>query len=136
VGALSDATGYGTDGTIWGGELLVGDLTGFDRAAHLWPVRMPGGEQAIREPWRMACAWISEATGAAPAIPRTLSGHVVPARWRQVSALAGSGSLAPVTSSVGRLFDAVSAICGLRPTVTYEGQAAFELEATADPMEG
>ena len=61
VGAIYDGTGYGTDGTVWGGELLLGDLRGFERVGHLWPVRMPGGEAAIREPWRMACAWLAEA---------------------------------------------------------------------------
>jgi hydrogenase maturation protein HypF len=132
VGAVYDGTGYGTDGTIWGGELLVGDLAGFERAAHLWPVRMPGGEQAIREPWRMACTWVAEAAGASPAPPRTLAGVVDPARWRQVAQVARSASFAPLTTSVGRLFDAVSALCGLRAQVTYEGQAAFELEAAAD----
>ena len=59
-GAIYDGTGYGTDGTVWGGELLRGDLAGFERIGHLWPVRMPGGEAAIREPWRMACAWLLE----------------------------------------------------------------------------
>ena len=60
AGAIYDGTGYGTDGTVWGGELLRGDLHGFERVGHLWPVRMPGGEAAIREPWRMACAWLAE----------------------------------------------------------------------------
>ncbi len=60
AGAIYDGTGYGTDGTVWGGELLRGDLTAFERIGHLWPVRMPGGEAAIREPWRMACAWLAE----------------------------------------------------------------------------
>ena len=67
IGAIFDGTGYGTDGAVWGGELLVGDLGGFERAGHLRPVRMPGGEQAIRQPWRMACAWLQEALGEEPA---------------------------------------------------------------------
>ena len=70
VGAIYDGTGYGPDGTVWGGELLVGDLRGFERAGHLHPVRMPGGEQAIREPWRMACAWLVAAPARAPAAAR------------------------------------------------------------------
>jgi hydrogenase maturation protein HypF len=135
VGAIYDGTGYGTDGTIWGGELLVGDLCAFERSGHLWPVRMPGGERAIREPWRMACSWITAAGGASPTPPRTLAATVGPGRWRQVTELAQSASLAPLTTSIGRLFDAVSALCGLRPWVTYEGQAAVELEAVADRSE-
>ena len=67
LGAIFDGTGYGTDGTVWGGELLAGDLNGFERAGRLWTVRMPGGEAAIREPWRMACAWLAEASGRAAA---------------------------------------------------------------------
>ena len=134
VGAVYDGTGYGTDGAIWGGELLVGDLAGFERFGHLRPVRMPGAEQAIHEPWRMACAWALEAAGPSPRPPRSLAGRVDPARWRQVTDLARS-SLAPVTTSAGRLFDAVSALCGLRSRVTYEGQAAVELEAVADRSE-
>jgi hydrogenase maturation protein HypF len=135
IGAVYDGAGYGTDGTIWGGELLAGGLDGFERAGHLWPVRMPGAEQAIREPWRMACAWLVEATGPEPQLPRALAGRVEQSRWRQVASLARSERLAPVTTSVGRLFDAVAALCGIRLLVTYEGQAAIELEAAADRSE-
>ena len=123
AGAIYDGTGYGTDGTVWGGELLRGDLTGFERLGHLWPVRMPGGEAAIREPWRMACAWLLEI------------GHDVPEEWSRVAQLVRTGLNSPLTSSMGRLFDAVAALCGLRDTVTYEGQAAIELEACADRHE-
>jgi hydrogenase maturation protein HypF len=135
IGAIYDGTGYGTDATIWGGELLAGGLDGFERAGHLWPVRMPGGEQAIREPWRMACAWLVAAGDAEPRLPRRLAGRVEPGRWHQVAALARSEQLAPVTTSMGRLFDAVAALCGIRLLVTYEGQAAIELEAAADRRE-
>jgi hydrogenase maturation protein HypF len=134
VGAIYDGTGYGSDGAVWGGELLAGDLEGFERDGHLWPVRMPGGEQAIREPWRMACAWLVEAAGPEPPQPRTLSGRVRPERWRDVAKLARS-SLSPATTSAGRLFDAVAALCGIRVVVAYEGQAAIELEAAADRSE-
>ena len=129
VGAIFDGTGLGTDGTVWGGEILVGDLRGFERTGHLWPVPLPGGDQAVREPWRMACAWLKAAGDERP-----LAG-IDPERWRAVGRLAESGLAAPVTTSVGRLFDAVSALCGLRFEVTYEGQAAIELEAACDPSE-
>ena len=133
VGAILDGTGYGVDGTIWGGEILVGGLRDARRAAHLWPVRMPGGEAAIREPWRMACAWLAEASGERePAIPAGIAGRVAPETWRAVARVAGS-ERSPLTSSAGRLLDAVSAICGLRARVSYEGQAAIELEAACDP---
>ena len=123
AGAIYDGTGYGTDGTVWGGEILRGDLRGFERLGHLWPVRMPGGEAAIREPWRMACAWLVAA------------GLEVPPEWEQVAQLARTGFASPVTTSMGRLFDAVASLCGIRQTVTYEGQAAVELEAAADRHE-
>jgi hydrogenase maturation protein HypF len=132
VGAIFDGTGYGLDGTVWGGELLVGGVSGFERAGSLWPVRMPGGAAAIREPWRMACAWLAEAQDD-PAPPRTLD--VDPSRWRAVRDLARSGLASPATTSMGRLFDVVAALCGLRSTVNYEGQAAAELEGIADEAE-
>ncbi len=134
LGAIYDGTGYGTDGTVWGGELLVGDLEGFERAGWLWPVRMPGGDRAVREPWRMACAWLQEALGKEPALPATLVAEVDPAMWHAVAAVAAS-ELAPVTTSVGRLFDAVAALCGSRARVNFEGQAAVELEAACDESE-
>ena len=129
LGAIFDGTGYGTDGAVWGGELLAGDLAGFERAGHLRPVRMPGGEQAIRQPWRMACAWLQEALGEEP---EPLPG-VDAARWRAVASVARGELAAPLTTSMGRLFDAVAALCGIRLEVTYEGQAAIELEGAAEP---
>jgi hydrogenase maturation protein HypF len=135
VGAIFDGTGHGPDGTVWGGEILVGDLRAAERAGHLRPVRLPGSEAAIREPWRMACAWLVESLGEeVPAPPPTLRG-IDAGRWRAIAALSRGGPAAPVTTSVGRLFDAVAALCGLRASVTYEGQAAAELEAAADPSE-
>jgi hydrogenase maturation protein HypF len=130
VGAIFDGAGLGTDGTVWGGEILVGDLRGFERAGHLWPVALPGGDRAAREPWRMACAWRTAAGGDA----RPLRG-VDEARWRAVVRLAETGIAAPATTSVGRLFDAVAALSGLRLEVSYEGQAAMELEAACDGAE-
>ncbi|MCP9491720.1 MAG: carbamoyltransferase HypF [Solirubrobacteraceae bacterium MAG38_C4-C5] len=131
VGAILDGSGYGTDGTVWGGELLVGDLAGFERAGHLWPVRLPGGDRAVREPWRMACTWLIAAGEDVTAPPAALAGVVDPARWRTVAQMVATGTAAPMTTSAGRLFDAVGALCGLRAEVTHEGQAAIELEAAA-----
>jgi hydrogenase maturation protein HypF len=137
VGAIFDGTGYGTDGTVWGGEILVGDLGGFERAGHLVPVRMPGGGAAIREPWRMACAWLGEALGhEQPEVPPALAGRIKPEAWRAVARMAGTGVSSPLTSSMGRLFDAVAALCGVRTHVNYEGQAAIELEALAATSAG
>ncbi|HEV3053205.1 MAG TPA: carbamoyltransferase HypF [Solirubrobacteraceae bacterium] len=128
VGAIFDGTGYGLDGTVWGGELLVGDLVSFERVGGLRPVPMPGGAAAIREPWRMACAWALESgVEVAPLVDDQ--------RWELVSQLARTGVSSPVTTSMGRLFDAVSALCGIRTAVNYEGQAAIELEAACDPSE-
>ena len=135
VGAIFDGTGYGNDGTLWGGEFLCGDLADFQRAGSLVPVRLPGGTRAIQEPWRIACAWLAVAVGDEAEIPRGLAGHVDERSWRQVQTLIRTGVSSPVTTSMGRLFDAVAALCGLRPTVSYEGQAAVELEAACDPAE-
>jgi hydrogenase maturation protein HypF len=137
VGAILDGSGYGPDGTVWGGELLVGGLDGFERAGHLYPVRLPGGDAAVRQPWRMACAWLVAASedDAVPSLPPALAQAVDERRWRAIAALARGALAAPVTTSAGRLFDAVAALCGLRATVTYEGQAAAELEAACDPHE-
>jgi hydrogenase maturation protein HypF len=131
VGAIYDGTGYGTDGAVWGGELLVGGLRDFERAGSLWPVRMPGGAAAIREPWRMACAWLAEAFGEARPLPSRLTAMVDEQRWRAVSRVGASEAVSPVTTSMGRLFDAVAALCGIGVRVNYEGQAAIELEAAA-----
>ncbi len=137
VGAIFDGTGYGLDGTVWGGELLLGDLEGFRRVGMLLPVRLPGGARAIREPWRMACAWLSAAdeSECPPEIPLALRGRVEERAWGQVAQLVHTGMQSPVSTSMGRLFDAVGALCGLRAHANYEGQAAIELEAACDPTE-
>ncbi len=133
VGAIFDGTGLGTDGTIWGGELLVGGLDGVRRAGWLHPVPLPGGAQAIRQPWRMACAWMAAAGLDGP--PAPLADAVDGAAWAQVAGLARTGLASPVTTSMGRLFDAVATLCGVCPTVNYDGQAAIELEALCDRSE-
>jgi hydrogenase maturation protein HypF len=136
LGAIFDGTGYGPDGTIWGGELLLGDLRDFSRVGSLLAVRMPGGKRAIEQPWRMACAWLLAANGDdadTPAIPATLRRSVDPRAWKQIATLTRTGLSCPVTTSIGRLFDAVAALCGVRARVNYEGQAAAELEGMCDP---
>ena len=118
-----DGTGYGTDGTLWGGELLRCDLAGFERLAWLEPVPLPGGEAAVREPWRVAAVHLERA------------GLPVPwERWTEVRASLGVN--APLASGMGRLFDAVAAVLGVRDEVTYEGQAAIELEQLAGEIDG
>lgn len=124
IGVVFDGSGFGTDGAIWGGEFLIGDYGRFQRAAHLRYVGLPGGEQAIREPWRMAASHLFDAecdhVDLASRIPqitlRTVE-KMLTRRWNT-----------PLTSSMGRLFDAVAAIAGIRDRVSYEGQAAMELE--------
>jgi len=134
IGVAFDGTGFGTDGTIWGGEFLVAGLAGFARGGHLAPVPMPGGRAAIRQPWRMAAAYLDAA------YPEGMPGGLdVAARherqWGDVVRLARRGVHAPATSSTGRLFDAAAALLGVRDTVHYEGQAAIELEQLADVRE-
>jgi hydrogenase maturation protein HypF len=136
VGAIFDGAGLGPDGTVWGGELLVGDLVGFERVGLLLPVRLPGGDAAVAEPWRMACSWLAAAAGGeTPALPVALADPVAPEAWDSVAELVASGVGSPLTSSAGRLFDAVAAICGVQARVNYEGQAAAELEGASDPRE-
>jgi hydrogenase maturation protein HypF len=134
IGVAFDGLGYGSDGSMWGGEFLVCDLASFRRAGHLAPVRMPGGVMAIREPWRMAAAHLDAAFagGSAPELA-VVREHAE--RWGAVVAMARTGTASPVTTSAGRLFDAVAAILGVRDHVNYEGQAAVELEQLADPGE-
>ena len=130
IGLILDGTGYGLDGTVWGGEILVGDYGRFERYAWLETVPMPGGTAAIREPWRMALAWLRAAYGddalnlPIPVRGRFRDGGILfQAMDRSVNA--------PMTSSCGRLFDAVAAILGLRDEITFEAQAAIELEMAA-----
>lgn len=130
LGVAFDGTGYGTDGTIWGGEFLLADLTGFDRLAHFAPVPMPGGTAAIKQPWRMALSYLGSDDPVALDVFRRNE-----ATWETVASLARKGLNSPMTSSAGRLFDAVAALLGVRDAVNYEGQAAIELEQIADPGE-
>lgn len=132
VGIAIDGTGFGGDGTVWGGEILVASLRGFERRWHLPQVVLPGGDRAAREPWRMAVAWLHRLYGRGlfdleipflDAVPRD--------RVRRLVSAIESGFGWPLTSSCGRLFDAVAALVGLRLETSFEGQAAMELEALA-----
>ncbi len=130
IGVAFDGLGLGSDGTLWGGEFLIADAGGFERVGHLEAVPMPGGEAAIREPWRMAAAYLDRAFDGAPPEIALVTRHAGP--WAAVRELARKGVNAPLTSSAGRLFDAVAAVLGVRDVVAYEGQAAIELEQRAD----
>jgi hydrogenase maturation protein HypF len=132
VGAIFDGTGYGTDGTVWGGELLVGGLAGYERVGRLVTAKMPGGERAIAEPWRMACSWLTQMRAPLPPAFADIEQN----RWNMVARMSMTGMGSPATSSAGRLFDTVAALCGVRLEVSYEGQAAIEFEALADPAGG
>ena len=131
IGLSLDGTGYGADGRIWGGEVLVSRLDGFDRFAHLEYVPMPGGEAAIREPWRMAQGALHAAGFdiESPEVLATVGGKAHDARV--IGRMMERGLNTPLTSSCGRLFDAVAAVVLGRGEVDYEAQAAIELEGVA-----
>ena len=128
IGVCFDGAGLGDDGAIWGGELLVGGYAGARRAGHLAYVPMPGGERAMREPWRMALAHLRAAGvdaphGCGPRVPERVVESVRRLLLRDVAC--------PLTSSVGRLFDAVASLTGVCDVASFEGQAAMALEALA-----
>jgi hydrogenase maturation protein HypF len=133
IGVAFDGTGYGTDGTLWGGEFLIADYAGFDRAGHLTQVPLPGGQAAIRQPWRMAAAYLDGLDGLDAGNLDVMRRNT--AQWPAIVAMARKGVNAPLTSSAGRLFDAVAALLGVRDAINYEGQAAIELEQRADSAE-
>ena len=131
IGVAFDGTGYGTDGRIWGGEFLVANLAGFTRVAHLRNVAMPGGDAAVRQPWRMALSYLRDAFG--PDIPEHLRclDAVNSTQHRLVDTMLAKRLHTVETSSAGRMFDAVAALLGLTGEVTFEGQAAIALENIA-----
>jgi hydrogenase maturation protein HypF len=133
LGVAWDGTGYGPDGTIWGGEFLLIEEAGWRRVAHLRPFRLPGGEAAVREPRRSALGLLFEAFGP-PALDLDALPRVGAFSRIERAVLRGmleQGVNAPLSSSAGRLFDAFAALCGLRQRASYEGQAAAELEWAA-----
>jgi len=134
IGVAMDGTGYGADGTIWGGEFLLCDALEFRRAGHLRAVPLPGGEQAVREPWRTAISYIREAAGgdALRYLGRAgFIGRYGEDRVRAMLKLAGMKEFSPLSSGAGRLFDAASALLGIADENTFEGEAAMALEAAA-----
>ena len=160
IGVAMDGTGYGTDGRIWGGEFLVADFAGFERRAHLRNVLLPGGDAAVRQPWRMGLSYLRDTFGGQ--MPAGLGGFegcfegrsgshngsssgsrfgsrfegcfegVAEAQLRLVDAMLERRVQTVETSSCGRLFDAVAALLGVASEVTFEGQAAIALEAIAE----
>jgi hydrogenase maturation protein HypF len=129
IGIALDGTGYGTDGRIWGGEVLAADYASFDRMAHLEYVPLPGGAAAISEPWRMAVSYLHHHFGRKflerrGQFVRSLDSRKTDLLLRMIE----RGVNSPLTSSCGRLFDAISAVAGIRQQVNYEAQAAIELE--------
>ncbi len=133
IGVMFDGMGWGADGTLWGGEILAGDAGGYERVAHLRPAPMPGGSAAVRQPWRMALAHLHETFGEDLPDLGCVTDHLEDAPQVLDQCREGQSML---TTSVGRLFDSVAALCGLVETATYEGQAAVRLEHAAGPVSG
>jgi hydrogenase maturation protein HypF len=131
IGLALDGTGYGTDGRIWGGEVLVAGLDGFERFAHLAYVSMPGGDAAVREPWRMALAHLRAAGFDVTSVEILDRLGATETEGRLLAGMIERGINSPLTSSLGRLFDAVAALVLSRRVVDYEAQAAIELEGIA-----
>jgi len=134
LGVTWDGTGYGTDGTIWGGEFLLGNAADFTRVAHLRPFRLPGGDAAVKEPRRSALALLWELFGDAILERDDLAPIRAfrPTERRTLAGMLERGFNAPVTTSAGRLFDAIAALVGLHQQITFEGQAAMALEFAVD----
>jgi hydrogenase maturation protein HypF len=134
IGVAFDGTGYGEDGALWGGEFLVANRRGFKRVAHLKYLPLPGGEGAIREPWRMTLSHLINAYGELPELGEWSPG-ADERRIADVFQIIQRGVHSPPTSSIGRLFDAVSSLLGIRHQITFEGEAAMNLEMISDPEE-
>jgi hydrogenase maturation protein HypF len=128
VGVSFDGTGYGTDGQIWGGEFLLADLTHFERSAHFGYIPLPGGDAAVRQTWRPALSWLRAAFDSEVSTDLPLFQEISAREIELVSRMMASNINTVLTSSCGRLFDAVASIVGLRHEATFEGQAAIELE--------
>ncbi len=133
IGVTFDGAGWGRDGTLWGGDFLIGDASGFRRAAHLRPVPVPGGTAAVRQPWRMLIAHLSTGIDGASGVENAQKLPVLARHAADLDTVAAlcESERSIMTSSMGRLFDAVSALCDLADISHYEGQAAILLEQAA-----
>ncbi len=130
IGVIFDGSGYGADGSIWGGEILVGGYESFVRAAHMRPVRLPGGDKATKEPWRVALSYLADAgCDVEEWLARADGGKPGAVEFAIVLQMLERGFNSPWTTSVGRLFDAVAAVASVRMRVSFEGQAAMQLES-------
>ena len=136
LGVSWDGTGYGVDRTVWGGEFLLAKDRTFKRVAHLRPFRLPGGEQAVREPRRSALGLLHEIFHEELWRREALLAAFLPNERKVLRQMLEKGVRVPWTSSAGRLFDAVASLIGLRERTSFEGQAAMELEFAVDPAEG
>jgi len=133
IGVIFDGAGYGLDGTVWGGEFLVGGFERFSRAGHLLPMRLPGGDAAAREPYRMAISLLHALHGDDLfTVPLDCLARVGEGERRLFLQMLSKGLNSPYTSSCGRLFDGVASLLGVRQVMSYEGQAAIELEGVAE----
>ena len=135
LAVVMDGTGYGEDGTVWGGEFLEVTLSEYRRLGHLRYIPLPGGDMAVREPWRMAAAYLERIYGELEESQMPLIKGFDLERWSQIRLAMRAQINSPPCSSMGRLFDAVSALVGVRETVNYEGQAAIELEQMVEQGE-
>lgn len=134
LGIVFDGAGLGADGAIWGGEFLLVEGAGYRRLAHLEYIRLPGGDAAARQPWRLAASYLWAAYGGEiDCLPVPFFDSLDQAQWSLVRQMLNRGVHAPLTSSAGRLFDAVAALAGLHAGTQFEGQAAMALEMAADP---
>ena len=136
IGVAFDGAGYGTDGTIWGGEFLVADWKNFNRVGHLENVPLPGGAVAIKKPYRMALSYLYKLFGGDFSLKGLPLSNVSPIELDIIKQQIKRGLNSPLTSSAGRLFDAVSALTGIRQEIGYEAQAAIELEMMAPDETG
>ncbi len=133
IGVAMDGLGFGADGRMWGGEFFVANFVAAERVAHLAYVPMPGGTKAIREPWRMAAIYLQQTFGDEfMDLDLPFVAGLAQRGWPTLRSMVAARTNCPETSSMGRLFDAVSSLLGVRSLVNYEGQAAIELEAMAD----
>jgi len=137
IGVAWDGTGYGADGKIWGGEFLIADLESYERKAHLQYIPLPGGDMAVEEPWRMGAAYLYKTFGKDfLKLNIEFTERLDKKKWAIIKNMIDKNVNSPETSSIGRLFDAVASIMGIRESITYQGQAAIELEMIAKESGG